>query len=102
MALAATLRRMRDERGIAREALAFRAGITAGALARIELAQAVPRWNTVRRIAEALNVSMVELSAAVEELAPGSAPLRALAAGAGSGTAEQDGARDDGSERHDP
>jgi XRE family transcriptional regulator, regulator of sulfur utilization len=66
VALAATLRRMREERGLAREALAFRSGITAGALARIELGQAVPRWNTVRRIAEAMDVTMVELAAAVE------------------------------------
>lgn len=70
-ALAATVRRMREERGLAREALAFRAGLTAGALARIELAQAVPRWNTVRRIADALGVDMVELSAAVEGVACG-------------------------------
>jgi transcriptional regulator with XRE-family HTH domain len=64
--LAATLRRMREERGVSREALAFRAGITTGALARIELAQAVPRWGTVRGLAMALDISMVELSAAVE------------------------------------
>jgi transcriptional regulator with XRE-family HTH domain len=71
LALAAALRRMREERSITREALAFRAGLTAGALARIELAQAVPRWTTVRRIAEALGVDMVELSAAVEGVACG-------------------------------
>jgi len=62
---------MREERGIAREALAFRAGLTAGALARIELAQAIPRWNTVRGIADALGIDMVELSAAVEGAACG-------------------------------
>jgi len=75
--LARTLRRMREERGISREALAFRAGITTGALARIELAQAVPGWETVRGIAMALDVSMVELSAAVEgrNLSTVSAPL---------------------------
>jgi transcriptional regulator with XRE-family HTH domain len=64
--LAATLRRMREERGISREALAFSAGITTGALARIELAQSVPGWETVRGLALALDISMVELSAAVE------------------------------------
>jgi transcriptional regulator with XRE-family HTH domain len=68
--LAATLRRLRAERGITREALAFRCGITPCALARIELAQAVPGWNTVRRIAAGLDVSMVELCAAVEGRAP--------------------------------
>jgi transcriptional regulator with XRE-family HTH domain len=57
---------MREERGISREALAFRAGITTGALARIELARAVPGWETVRGLAMALDIGMVELSAAVE------------------------------------
>jgi transcriptional regulator with XRE-family HTH domain len=65
-ALAATLRRMREERGISREALAVSAGVTASALARIELAQTTPGWDTVRRVAGALGVSMVELSSAVE------------------------------------
>jgi transcriptional regulator with XRE-family HTH domain len=65
-ALAATLRRMRAERGITREALAFRSGITAGSLARIELAQAAPGWDTVRLLANGLDVSLVELCAAVE------------------------------------
>jgi transcriptional regulator with XRE-family HTH domain len=57
---------MRAERGITREALAFRSGITAGSLARIELAQATPGWDTVRLLAKGLDISMVELSAAVE------------------------------------
>jgi transcriptional regulator with XRE-family HTH domain len=57
---------MRAERGITREALAFRSGITAGSLARIELAQAAPGWGTVRLLARGLGISMVELCAAVE------------------------------------
>jgi transcriptional regulator with XRE-family HTH domain len=65
-ALAATLRRMREERGISRETLAFHAEVTASALARIELAQTTPGWDTVRRLAAGLDVSMIELSAAVE------------------------------------
>jgi transcriptional regulator with XRE-family HTH domain len=65
-ALAAVIRRLREERGLTREALAFHANITTGSLARIELAQSVPGWDTVRAIAKALNVSMVDLSAAVE------------------------------------
>ncbi len=65
-ALAAAVRRMREERGITREALAFRVGITTGSLARIELSQSAPGWDTVRRVAEGLEVTMVELSAAVE------------------------------------
>jgi transcriptional regulator with XRE-family HTH domain len=93
---------MREERGNTREEQAFLDGITTGALAHIELAQAVPRWNTVRRIADALGVDMVELSAAVERAAAGSAPLRSVPGSTGSRTAEQNRAGDDGSERHDP
>lgn len=69
-ALAATLRRMREQRGISREALAARSGVTASALARIELAQTAPGWDTVRRLAHALDLSMVQLSAAVEAHSP--------------------------------
>jgi transcriptional regulator with XRE-family HTH domain len=55
------------ERGATQEALAYRSGITTGSLARIELGQASPAWTTVCQIADALEVSMVELAAAVEE-----------------------------------
>ena len=64
--LAATLRKMREERDESQETLARRSGISAGSLARIELGQASPAWATVRQIARALNVSMRELGAVVE------------------------------------
>ena len=65
-ALAVTVRRLREERGVTREALAVEAGITAGALARIELAQASPNWDTFRRIAGALELSISRLAAVIE------------------------------------
>ncbi len=65
-ALAAALRRLREDRSMAQEALAFRSGISTGAIARIELGQASPAWVTVRKIADALGVSIVELAVAVE------------------------------------
>jgi transcriptional regulator with XRE-family HTH domain len=65
-ALAATVRRLREERGITREALAFRTGITTGSLARIELGQSVPGWDTVRLLTDALDISLAEFGAAVE------------------------------------
>jgi len=65
-ALAAAVRRLREERGMTREALAFASGITTGSVARVELGQAVPGWDTVRQLAKALDVSMADLSAAVE------------------------------------
>jgi transcriptional regulator with XRE-family HTH domain len=66
-ALAKVLRRLREERGESREALAYRAGLTAGTLAEIERARSVPSWVSVRAIAQALGVSMAELGAAVEQ-----------------------------------
>ncbi len=64
--LAAVLRELRKDRGLSQEALGHQARITAGSLARIELGQASPEWSTVRRIADALGVSMVDLAARVE------------------------------------
>ncbi len=68
-ALAASIRRLREERGITREALAMRAGVTNGTLARIELAQSSPSWDTVCRIATALDLSVYRLAEAVEAAA---------------------------------
>lgn len=65
-ALAATIRRLREERSIAQEELAHRAGISTGSLSRIERGLASPAWTTVGRIAEALGVSVAELAVAVE------------------------------------
>jgi transcriptional regulator with XRE-family HTH domain len=64
--LAAALRRLRDERGIPREALAHSAGITLGALIRIEGAKSSPGWGTVRRLVEAMGASLKQLAEAVE------------------------------------
>jgi transcriptional regulator with XRE-family HTH domain len=65
-ALAVTLRRLREERGESREVVAVRAGLTVASLAHIELAQANPAWSTVKALAHALDVSMVQLAEAVE------------------------------------
>lgn len=64
--LAATVRSLREGKGVTREALAHEAGITVGSLARIELAQSSPSWDTLRRIAGALGLSISRLAAAVE------------------------------------
>jgi transcriptional regulator with XRE-family HTH domain len=70
-ALARTLRRLREERGITREALAFKTGITTGSLARIELGQSVPGWDTVRMLVKALDITLAELGEAVERTSEG-------------------------------
>jgi transcriptional regulator with XRE-family HTH domain len=70
LALAATLRRMRIERGDTQEDLAHMAGLTVAAYARIERGHANPTWTTVRRIAAALDVSLAGLADAVERCKP--------------------------------
>ncbi len=65
-ALAAAIRRLREQRGMTQEALAFASGVTTGSIARVELCQSVPGWDTVRQIADALGVTLAELAAAVE------------------------------------
>jgi transcriptional regulator with XRE-family HTH domain len=70
LALAATVRRMRIERGETQEDLAHRAGLTVAAFARIERGHANPTWTTVRRIAVALEVSLATLAEAVERDKP--------------------------------
>ena len=67
--LAALLRRLREERGMTQEQLAFDAGITSSALSRIERGLNSPGWMTVRRLANALNVSLVRLASDLEEAA---------------------------------
>jgi len=66
-ALACALRRLRQDSGSTQEELAYNAGITVAALARIERGQTNPRWTTVRRIGSGLRVSLAELIAAVED-----------------------------------
>jgi transcriptional regulator with XRE-family HTH domain len=66
LALAAVLRRLRDERGESQEELGHKARLTAGSLSRIELAQADPGWSKVLRIINGLDVTLVELAEAVE------------------------------------
>lgn len=61
-----TLRRLRNERGDTQEDLAHRAGLTVAAFARIERGHANPTWTTVRRIADALEISLEALGEAVE------------------------------------
>jgi transcriptional regulator with XRE-family HTH domain len=66
-ALAALLKRLREQRGITQEQLAFDAGLTASALSRIERGLNNPGWMTVRRLAAALDVTLVRLAREVED-----------------------------------
>lgn len=65
-ALAAVLKRLREEREITQETLAYNAGLSVGTLGRIEVARTAPSWDSVCRIIDAMGVSLTELAAAVE------------------------------------
>jgi DNA-binding XRE family transcriptional regulator len=65
-ALATVLRRVRKERGETQEDVAFGAGVTTLTIRRAEQATVIPSWGTVRAIAQALDLSLVELAKAVE------------------------------------
>ncbi|MFZ2112724.1 MAG: helix-turn-helix transcriptional regulator [Solirubrobacteraceae bacterium] len=64
--LGRAVRRLREERGLTQEELASRAGTTFGTVSRVESAKSAPAWWTVRKIAEALGVSIAELAGAAE------------------------------------
>jgi transcriptional regulator with XRE-family HTH domain len=59
--IAQTIRRLRKERGLAQEGLAFKAGLSTSTLSRIELGKHAPTVTTLRRIAGALDVTLAEL-----------------------------------------
>ncbi len=65
--LAAVLRRFREARGTTQETVAFNAGLTTRSLQKIERGHTSPEWATVRRIAVALDVGLMELAQAIED-----------------------------------
>lgn len=65
-ALGAAIRVLRQNAGLTQEGLAHAAGLTFGTVARTELAQATPRWASIRAIVEALGVTWAELGAAID------------------------------------
>lgn len=72
LALGAVLRELRlGEPKRSQEDVAFNAGITAGALGKIELGRSSPEWRTVRSIAQALGVGLVELAQMIERVEAG-------------------------------
>jgi transcriptional regulator with XRE-family HTH domain len=65
-ALGAAIRALRQNAGLTQEGLAHAAGLTFGTVARTELAQATPRWASIRAIVEALGVTWGELGNAID------------------------------------
>jgi transcriptional regulator with XRE-family HTH domain len=66
LVLAALIKRLREERKVTQEQLAFEAGITASALSRIERGLNSPGWITIKQIVKALDVSLVQLASDLE------------------------------------
>lgn len=63
---AATVRRIRLERGITQEGLALEANLTVSAMARIERGESNPAWTSVLAIARALGITLHDLARATE------------------------------------
>ncbi len=61
-ALGKAIRQLREERGTTQEALAQEAGITVGHMSMIERGHSNPTWATVKAVAAALDLSMVDLT----------------------------------------
>lgn len=64
--LAAILKRLREERGLSQEHVAWHANISVSTLAKIEHAQTAPHWDSVIRILKALDVTLAGLAAALD------------------------------------
>lgn len=67
-ALGAAIRELRAKTGMTQEAVAQRAGITVAHLSGIERGHANPSWAAVMAIADALDISIVEIAQRVEKL----------------------------------
>jgi len=61
-ALGAAVKQLREQRETTQEALAYEAGITTGTLSQLERGISNPSWGTLKAVAGALGVSMVELA----------------------------------------
>ena len=64
--LGTVVHRLRLERKITQEALAFKSNVTISALSRIERGLASPVFTTVEKLADALEISLSELAFAAE------------------------------------
>ncbi len=67
-ALGKAIRQLRRERRVTQEAVAHKAGVTAATYGLIERGQSNPTWATLRDIAKALNVSIVEIARLADEI----------------------------------
>jgi transcriptional regulator with XRE-family HTH domain len=67
-ALGKAIRQLREKRGATQEAVAHDAGITTATLGVIERGLSNPTWATIKSIAAALGVSMVDVAKITEQI----------------------------------
>ena len=67
-ALGKAIRQLREKQNLTQEAIAHDAGITTATLGVIERGLSNPTWATLKGIASALDVSMVEIARTTENL----------------------------------
>lgn len=68
VALGQAIRHIREREGLTQEDLAFEAGFHPTWISRIETGSQSTGWATVKRVADALQVTMVELVALAERI----------------------------------
>jgi transcriptional regulator with XRE-family HTH domain len=66
--LGKALRQLRERAGLSQEALGHKAGVHPTWISALERGQSNPAWGTVRRVAAALDVTLMELVALIERL----------------------------------
>ncbi|MFM0265551.1 helix-turn-helix domain-containing protein [Paraburkholderia sediminicola] len=67
---AKALRRLRKERHVSQEALAFEAGLDRTYISLLELGRRSPTLDTMSAIACALNISLIDLAEAIQASTP--------------------------------
>lgn len=70
-ALGEAVRRLRQEKGLSQAALAVRAELDPGSIARLEAGSVDPTWGSMRRIASGLDVALEELAELAEAIEGG-------------------------------
>lgn len=72
--LARAIKQLREKRGWSQEELGYRAGMNRSWVGHLETERLNPLWGTVRKLADALEVSVAEIASLAEKLEHEKAP----------------------------
>jgi transcriptional regulator with XRE-family HTH domain len=72
--LGRAIRKLREERELSQERLGQLADLHMSSISRLETGLLNPTWGNVKKVARALGITLVELSALCEEIEAGSPP----------------------------